>query len=245
MCGNFKIIFPKRKHGPAAGKPFPQRTQKASQTFASLSVPWTRPVGHTPQSPRSAPSNGITHPDSPRRAPENTPVQRTRLRAHAAVCRSAPPNGATRQVLPRRARPNASVQRPSPGRAASQTSAGRSRRNNSNPFLTGFAGQKILLSPPVCGPRGPCMQRAASPKFGMGHPPGRQPDSLVRCPSQRRRNLGAHPKFQNSALPTVRGWGSTSRMLAMPVRYITIRSNPRPKPACLQEPNRRRSRYHQ
>ena len=41
---------------------------------------------------------------------------------------------------------------------------------------------------------------------------------------------------QNSALPTVRGWGSTSRMLLTPVRYITRRSKPRPKPACLQEP---------
>ena len=41
---------------------------------------------------------------------------------------------------------------------------------------------------------------------------------------------------QNSALPTVRGCSSTSRMLLTPVRYITIRSKPRPKPACLQEP---------
>ena len=41
---------------------------------------------------------------------------------------------------------------------------------------------------------------------------------------------------QNSALPTVRGCSSTSRILLTPVRYITIRSKPRPKPACLQEP---------
>ena len=41
---------------------------------------------------------------------------------------------------------------------------------------------------------------------------------------------------QKSALPTVRGWGRTSRMLETPVRYITSRSKPRPKPACLQEP---------
>ena len=33
---------------------------------------------------------------------------------------------------------------------------------------------------------------------------------------------------QNSALPTVRGCSSTSRMLLMPVRYMTIRSKPRP-----------------
>ena len=29
---------------------------------------------------------------------------------------------------------------------------------------------------------------------------------------------------------------STSRMLLTPVRYMTIRSKPRPKPACLQVP---------
>ncbi len=50
---------------------------------------------------------------------------------------------------------------------------------------------------------------------------------------------------QNSAEPVVRGNGSTSRMFAMPVRYITMRSKPRPKPACLLLPKRRRSRYHQ
>ena len=41
---------------------------------------------------------------------------------------------------------------------------------------------------------------------------------------------------QNSALPTVRGCSSTSRMLLTPVRYITMRSKPRPKPAWRQEP---------
>ena len=35
----------------------------------------------------------------------------------------------------------------------------------------------------------------------------------------------------SSQLPTVRGKGSTSRMLLIPVRYITQRSKPRPKPA--------------
>ena len=47
-----------------------------------------------------------------------------------------------------------------------------------------------------------------------------------------------HPgkENQNSAVPTVRGWGSTSRMLLTPVRYMTIRSKPRPKPAWRQEP---------
>ncbi len=42
--------------------------------------------------------------------------------------------------------------------------------------------------------------------------------------------------YQKSALPTVRGCSSTSRMLLTPVRYMTIRSKPRPKPACLQLP---------
>ena len=42
---------------------------------------------------------------------------------------------------------------------------------------------------------------------------------------------GSAYKNQKSALPTVRGWSSTSRMLLTPVRYITMRSKPRPKPA--------------
>ncbi len=36
---------------------------------------------------------------------------------------------------------------------------------------------------------------------------------------------------QKSAFPTVRGCSSTSRMLLTPVRYMTMRSKPRPKPA--------------
>ena len=44
--------------------------------------------------------------------------------------------------------------------------------------------------------------------------------------------------------PQVRGKGSTSRMLGMPVRYITRRSKPRPKPACWAVPYLRSSRYH-
>ena len=182
--------------------------KKRRRLLLVFPIQQTRPVGHTPQSPRSAPSDGITLQDLPHRAPKYTPS-----------------HGLAREGKRRRLPPAAA------GGINSNPFFDRLRRpkNSSQPESAGFAGAG----------------RAASPKFGMGHPPGRQPDSLVRCPSQRRRNLGAHPKFQNSALPTVRGWGSTSRMLAMPVRYITIRSKPRPKPACLQEPNRRRSRYHQ
>ena len=45
-----------------------------------------------------------------------------------------------------------------------------------------------------------------------------------------------------SQLLTVRGKGMTSRMLPMPVKYITQRSKPRPKPAWRAEPYFRRSR---
>ena len=50
---------------------------------------------------------------------------------------------------------------------------------------------------------------------------------------------------QKSALPVVRGKASTSRMLDMPVIYMIRRSKPRPKPACLVPPKRRRSIYHE
>ena len=53
--------------------------------------------------------------------------------------------------------------------------------------------------------------------------------------------LGEEPAY-SSQLPTVRGNGSTSRMLEMPVRYMTQRSKPRPKPAWRVEPYLRRSR---
>ncbi len=52
-------------------------------------------------------------------------------------------------------------------------------------------------------------------------------------------------RYQKSALPVVRGKGSTSRMLAMPVRYMIMRSKPMPKPACSAVPYLRSSRYHQ
>ena len=50
------------------------------------------------------------------------------------------------------------------------------------------------------------------------------------------------PYNYRSQLPTVRGKGSTSRMFEMPVRYMTQRSKPRPKPAWRVEPYLRRSR---
>ena len=39
------------------------------------------------------------------------------------------------------------------------------------------------------------------------------------------------PSFYRSQLLTVLGKGITSRMLPMPVRYMTHRSKPKPKPA--------------
>ena len=48
--------------------------------------------------------------------------------------------------------------------------------------------------------------------------------------------------FYRSQFFTVLGYGSTSRMLAMPVIYMTQRSNPRPKPECLTVPYFLRSR---
>ena len=50
---------------------------------------------------------------------------------------------------------------------------------------------------------------------------------------------------QKSALPGVRGKGITSRIFLRPVRYIIMRSNPRPNPEWGVEPYLRRSRYHQ
>ena len=45
----------------------------------------------------------------------------------------------------------------------------------------------------------------------------------------------------SSQLLTVLGKGMASRMLPMPVMYMTIRSKPRPKPAWRAEPYLRRS----
>jgi hypothetical protein len=69
----------------------------------------------------------------------------------------------------------------------------------------------------------------------------------VNWPGDVARKLTRHSNkpAQNSALPGVRGNGITSRIFFIPVRYIIMRSNPMPKPACFTPPKRRRSRYHQ
>ena len=58
-----------------------------------------------------------------------------------------------------------------------------------------------------------------------------------RCSIRRIRCLptvAANPRLriQNSALPGVRAKGMTSRMFETPVTNMSIRSKPRPKPAC-------------
>ena len=71
---------------------------------------------------------------------------------------------------------------------ASQSSAGRSRRNPfQSVFCTDMRRAKNTSQPESAGFAG--AGRAASPKFGMGHPPGRQLDSLVRYPSERSPSL--------------------------------------------------------
>ena len=204
-----KKFFPKRKHGPAAGKPFPQRTPKASQISAGLSNPTDWPAG---------------------------------------IRRPFRPNRLARQGTPHRYPPAFPPQRTRPVGQASQTSAGHSRRNQLKSVFSGDMrpGKNTSQPSSVRPPKGAVHAEGCNPQFWEG-PRARQatrPPRVTGLPNEAQPFL-APPKIQNSAFPTVLGWGSTSRMLAMPVRYITIRSKPRPKPACLQEPNRRRSRYHQ
>ena len=259
-----KKFFPKRKHGPAAGKPFPQRTQKASQISAGLSNPTDWPAGIR----RPFRSNGLARQGTPHRHPPAFPTQRTRPAGHppqASAGHSAPTdspgrahpigirrpfrsNGLARQGTPHRHPPAFPPQRTRPVGQASQTSAGRSRRNQLKSVFSGDMrpGKNTSQPSSVRPPKGAVHAEGCNPQFWEG-PRARQATRHPRVtglPNEAQPFL-APPKIQNSAFPTVLGWGSTSRMLAMPVRYMTIRSNPRPKPACLQEPNRRRSRYHQ
>jgi len=67
-------------------------------------------------------------------------------------------------------------------------------------------------------------------------PPSRPAGSPVSSPME---------SGQNSAFPGVRAKGITSRILDMPLRNISSRSKPRPKPACGAVPYRRRSTYHE
>ena len=155
-----KKFFPKRKHGPAAGKPFPQRTQKASQTSTGLSNPTDWPAGiRRPFRPNRLARQGTLH-----RHPPAFPPQRTR-----------------------------------PVGQASQTSAGRSRRNQLKSVFSGDMrpGKNTSQPSSVRPPKGPCMQRAATPNFGRGHGPGRQPDTPASPASRTKRNRSSPlPKFK-------------------------------------------------
>ena len=88
--------------------------------------------------------------------------------------------------------------------------------------------------------KNPVIAKPVTGVTGCGNP---SPVPEMLFPSHKKRALppGRAPFqtdsiHQKSALPTVRGCSSTSRMLLTPVRYMTIRSKPRPKPACLQVP---------
>ena len=75
-----------------------------------------------------------------------------------------------------------------PRAKASQTSGPRKGRNQvPSVFCTDMRRAKNTSQPESAGFAGAV--RAASPKFGMGRPPGRQPDSLVHCPSERSTSL--------------------------------------------------------
>ena len=173
-----KKFFPKRKHGPAAGKPFPQRTQKASQTSTGLSNPTDWPAGiRRPFRPNRLARQGTLH-----RHPPAIPLQRTRPEGH-----------------PRRHPPAFPPQRTRPVGQASQTSAGRSRRNQLKSVFSGDMrpGKNTSQPSSVRPPKGPCMQRAATPNFGRGHGPGRQPDTPASPASRTKRNRSSPlPKFK-------------------------------------------------
>ena len=210
-----KKFFPKRKHGPAAGKPFPQRTQKASQISAGLSNPTDWPAGIR----RPFRSNGLARQGTPHRHPPAFPTQRTRPAGHppqASAGHSAPtdspgrahpigirrpfrPNGLARQGTPHRYPPAFPTQQTRPAGQASQTSAGRSRRNQLKSVFSGDMrpGKNTSQPSSVRPPKGPCMQRAATPNFGRGHGPGRQPDTPASPASRTKRNRSSPlPKFK-------------------------------------------------
>ena len=161
----------------------------------------TRPAGHTPEvsaglsaptdSPGRAHPIGIRRPFRPNRLarqgtlhrhPPAIPLQRTRPEGH-----------------PRRHPPAFPPQRTRPVGQASQTSAGRSRRNQLKSVFSGDMrpGKNTSQPSSVRPPKGPCMQRAATPNFGRGHGPGRQPDTPASPASRTKRNRSSPlPKFK-------------------------------------------------
>ena len=68
------------------------------------------------------------------------------------------------------------------------------------------------------------------------------PHRFLRIRNVSEARYGSDYLIYSSQLPTVLGNGITSRMLPMPVKYMTQRSKPRPKPEWRAEPYLRRSR---
>ena len=113
---------------PPLRNPLLTRWVSLSSTLDKCRIPWgardTASLVHLPGSDGDSllgPRGGVA---------EGPSAPLTRPGGHTSPSpRSAPSDGITLQGQPHRASPNVSVQRPSPGRAASQTSAGRGRRN--------------------------------------------------------------------------------------------------------------------
>ena len=178
MCGNFKKIFSKTKTWARCRKTIPTTDPKSVANFR-------RPLH----------PNGLA-----RRHPPAFPFQRTRPAGHT---RRHPPAFPTQQTRPaghtRRHPPALPPQRTRPVGQASQTSAGRSRRNQLKSVFSGDMrpGKNTSQPSSVRPPKGPCMQRAATPNFGRGHGPGRQPDTPASPASRTKRNRSSPlPKFK-------------------------------------------------
>ena len=198
-----KIFFQNENMGPLQENHSHNGPKKRRRLLLVFPIQQTRPVGHTPQSPRSAPSDGVTLQICPIGLPNTLRPMDSPGRASVADFRSAPSNGATRQVLPRRA-----PQRLRPTPLARE---GKRRRLppaaaggiNSNPFFDRLRRPKNSSQPESAGFAGAGL--AASPKFGMGHPPDRQPDSLVRCPPNEDETSAPIPNFKTPRCPRCAG----------------------------------------
>ena len=176
-----------------------QRT--GPQASAGLSVPTdspgrARPTGiHRPFRP-----NRLARQGTPHRHPPAFPPQRTRPAGHPRRHPPVFPLQRTRPAgHPRRHPPAFPTQRTRPVGQASQTSAGRSRRNQLKSVFSGDMrpGKNTSQPSSVRPPKGPCMQRAATPNFGRGHGPGRQPDTPASPASRTKRNRSSPlPKFK-------------------------------------------------
>ena len=148
--------------GPKGFLSRPSSRVRRQRPLGSIILP--RPGGHTSQSPRSAPSDGITLQGQPHRAPPTSPF-------------------------------NA----PRPGGHASQSFPARRRGNKVKSVFSGDMrpGKNTSQPSSVRPPKGPCMQRAATPNFGRGHGPGRQPDTPASPASRTKRNRSSPlPKFK-------------------------------------------------